>query len=89
MLSCREVVAQLSEYLDEELGATQRQVLDYHLAHCAHCTALYDSTRKTIRLVTESATWDLPATIIDRIADNVLAELRRRLPPSSSELKNS
>lgn len=88
MLSCRDVVAQLSEYLDQELSASQRQSLDYHLEHCVHCTALYDSTRKTIRLVTESATWDLPLSVFDRIAENVLSELRNRLPPPTSAPKN-
>jgi anti-sigma factor (TIGR02949 family) len=88
LLSCRDVVAQLSEYLDGELSASERQLLDYHLAHCEHCTALYDSTRKTIRLVTESATWDLPVAIVDRVAENVLTELGRRLPPPTSEPKN-
>ncbi len=88
MLSCRDVVEQLSAYLDQELAPEQRQLLDYHLGHCTHCTALYDSTRKTIRLVTESATLTLPDSIFQRMADNVLAELRKRLPPPANSSDN-
>ena len=37
-LSCFEVLAQLSDYLDEDLGADERAKIEAHLAGCDACT---------------------------------------------------
>ena len=36
-LSCREVLADLSEYLDNQLAPEQRAQIDAHLRGCANC----------------------------------------------------
>ncbi len=67
MLSCREVMAELSVYLDEDVAAELRKDLEAHLQQCRTCSVLYDSTRKTVRVLTESRCFELPVDLSARI----------------------
>ncbi len=67
MLSCREVMAELAEYLDEDVATELRQELEAHLQQCRTCNVLYDSTRKTLRVLTDSRCFELPVDLSARI----------------------
>jgi anti-sigma factor (TIGR02949 family) len=67
MMSCAEVLAELGNYLDDEVAADLRRHLERHVAECRTCRVLYDSTRKTLRLVTESDAFELPEGLSDRV----------------------
>ena len=67
MLSCREVMTELAEYLDDDVAAELRQELEAHLQQCRTCNVLYDSTRKTVRVLTESRCFELPVDLSARI----------------------
>lgn len=88
MYSCDQVIAELANFLDDELPAEVRRELELHLSHCRTCQALYDSTRKTIRIVTESGSFELPEKVSERIVNNILARAgstrKRRKKPSKS-----
>ena len=60
------------------MTAAARRELERHLAECRACEALYDSTRKTIRIVTDSDCFDLPNETSERVARELLAKLRSR-----------
>jgi len=47
-----------------------------HLSQCRACHVLYDSSRKTVRIVSESNSFELPQDIFDPIIDRVMAKLR-------------
>lgn len=78
MLSCKEVLAELSAHLEGEVSPELREQLEKHLAHCRSCTVIYDSTRKTIRIVTDSDCFDLPNETSEKVARELLAKLRSR-----------
>ena len=67
MLSCRDLLAELGNYLDDQVVAELRQELEIHLGHCHTCQVLVDSTRKTLRIVTNSQCFELPTGISERI----------------------
>ena len=73
MLSCREVMAELSLYLDEDVTAELRKELEAHLQQCHTCNVLYDSTRKTVRVITESQCFELPVDFSARIMAKIRA----------------
>lgn len=77
-LSCRDLIAELSNLIDDDLAVDARQQLEEHLRHCRTCQVLYDSTRRTIRIVTDTDSFELPESVGSRIRGNVMAEIRRR-----------
>lgn len=61
-ITCREVVAWTSAYLDEHVGQDRKQQIAMHLAVCAGCEAYVKqiaSVRGLVRLLPNAA--DMPA----------------------------
>lgn len=52
MLTCREFLAELTDYLDEgeNLDAELRQKLESHINACPNCWVVCDTTKKTIQV---------------------------------------
>ena len=73
MFSCQELLAELGNYLDEQVAAEVRQELEVHLSHCRTCRVLIDSTRKTLKIVTECRSFELPADLSARIMAKIRA----------------
>jgi anti-sigma factor RsiW len=82
VISCGQVVAELSSCLDDRVAADLRREIEAHLAKCAACTAVYDSTRRTLTIVTESRTIELPEVISGRIVAGIMSRVRKRAAAS-------
>ncbi len=76
MISCDQFMAEFGDYLDGEVAADIRRQLEEHLSQCRTCWVMYDSTRKTIRIVTDSSSFDLPETVSEPIVSRVMAKVR-------------
>ncbi len=77
MITCDEFMAELGNYLEGDVAVEVRQELQRHLSHCQTCQVVYDSTLKTIKIVTESGSFDLPEVAATSIRDNIMARLRK------------
>jgi anti-sigma factor RsiW len=65
---CRDLLAQLSDYIDGELEAALCAELEQHLAGCHDCQVLVDTTRKTLILYRRHGqATELPAGVLDRL----------------------
>ena len=78
MITCEAFMAEFGSYLEGELVGEVRREIERHLAHCRTCEVLYDSTSKTLQIVSKSGSFDLPETAIRLIADKVMARIRKR-----------
>jgi hypothetical protein len=76
MISCRDFINELSNLLDEDVASEIREQLEVHLAHCNTCQVLYDSTRKTLRIVTESGSFEYPEPIAEPLVTKVMERIR-------------
>jgi hypothetical protein len=76
MITCEDFFAEFADYLEDQVLPEVRQELELHLSQCRACHVLYDSTRKTIKIVAESNSFELPQNIFDPILDRVMAKLR-------------
>jgi anti-sigma factor RsiW len=76
MITCEEFLAEIGDYLENEVSPEVRKELELHLSQCRACHVLYDSTRKTIKILTESSSFELPESVSDPIIDRVMAKLR-------------
>jgi len=69
-------MAEIGNYLEGEVAQEVRVQLEHHLAHCQTCTVLLDSSRKTLKIVTDSGSFDLPAATFRPIAEQIMAKIR-------------
>ena len=76
MITCEEFFAEFADYLENQVSPEVRQELEMHLSQCRACHVLYDSTRKTIKILSESDSFELPQDVFDPIIDRVMAKLR-------------
>jgi predicted anti-sigma-YlaC factor YlaD len=67
MVSCKTIVANLSEYLDGDASPEMRQKIEKHLRSCHRCTAVYDSTRKMLVITGDERVFELPAGFSERL----------------------
>ena len=75
MISCDEFFAEFGDYLEGRVSPEVRQQLELHLAQCRACYVLYDSTRKTVKIVTDSSSFDLPPNVAEPIIDRLMEKL--------------
>ncbi len=78
MITCADFMAELDSYLDGEVAAAVRAQLEHHLTHCQICKVLVDSTRKTLKIVTEHGLFDLPQEAFEPVAKEIMARIRTR-----------
>ena len=50
MITCRELIDFLADYVDDMLPPRERSVFEEHLAVCADCQNYVESYRRTIKL---------------------------------------
>jgi hypothetical protein len=76
MISCDEFLAEFGDYLSDRISPEVREQLKIHLSQCRTCQVLYDSTLKTLKIVTDSTSFDLPADVSKEIVDKVMVKIR-------------
>jgi len=50
LLTCKDFLSELSDYLDETIDAELRAKLERHITECPNCWVILDTTRKTIQI---------------------------------------
>jgi anti-sigma factor RsiW len=78
-ITCEEVWRDISDYVDDELDAKQRTVLEEHFAECRHCAAVLEGTRNLIRLYRDERALAPPKGFHDRLHERL--EQRLNLQP--------
>ena len=68
-LVCRDAVALMTAYLDDELTTTDRQRLEAHLAECPHCAEYLAQLRVTIDALGHVDVDELPEEAVDDLVD--------------------
>jgi hypothetical protein len=76
MITCDEFLAEFGDYLSDRISPEVREQLNLHVSQCRTCQVLYDSTLKTLKIVTDSSSFDLPPDISEEIVDKVMSKIR-------------
>ena len=82
MISCADFMAAIGDYLEGDVAAEVRVQLETHLSHCKTCQVVYDSARKTVRVLTDSGSFDLPESAARPITEKIMARIRGQERPS-------
>lgn len=67
MLTCRDFLAELSDYLDERIDAELRAELERHITECPNCWVIADTTKKTIEIYKGMEPYPIPQEVESRL----------------------
>ena len=67
MLTCKDFLKELSEYLDETVDKEVLAKLERHITECPNCWVIADTTRKTIRVYRGMDPHPLPSDVESRL----------------------
>jgi hypothetical protein len=76
LITCTDFIAEIGNYLEDDVALQVRQQLEEHLSHCRTCTVLLDSSRKTLRIVTDAGSFDLSNATLRPITEQIMARIR-------------
>lgn len=75
MLTCKEFLNELSDFLDESLDAEIRAKLERHITECPNCWVIADTTRKTIQIYKGMEPYPIP----DDVQSRLMRALERKI----------
>lgn len=78
-MKCKDVIRELSEYLDGNLDESLVAEIHRHMEHCDDCRLVVDTTRKTIRIYCNQEPAPLPDDVSARLRKALEARLGRGL----------
>jgi anti-sigma factor RsiW len=67
LLTCKDFLRELSDYLDEALDAEIRAKLEKHITECPNCWVIADTTRRTIKIYKGMEPYPVPADVQSRL----------------------
>lgn len=76
MISCKDFLAHLGGYLEDDVASALRQRLEQHLAACSTCQVIVDSSKKTITIVTRVGQVDLTGTLPESAISRIMERIR-------------
>jgi anti-sigma factor RsiW len=67
LLTCKDFLNELSDYLDESTDRELRAELEQHIAECPNCWVIADTTRRTIQVFKGYDAYPIPKDVEDRL----------------------
>jgi hypothetical protein len=67
LLTCKEFLQELSDYLDETIDAGVKARLEEHIALCPNCWVVCDTTKRTIKIYKGMEPYSMPADVESRL----------------------
>ena len=74
MLTCKQFLDELSDYLDEKTDADLRKKLEEHINECPNCWVICDTTKKTIEIYRDSQLYELPDDLRTRLRSAIMSK---------------
>jgi anti-sigma factor (TIGR02949 family) len=67
LLTCKEFLQELTDYLDSTVDAELRRKLESHINECPNCFVILDTTQKTIKVYKGMQAQDIPEEVHVRL----------------------
>jgi anti-sigma factor RsiW len=75
LLTCKDFLSELSDYLDECADAEVRAKLEKHITECPNCWVIADTTKKTVQIYKGMDPYPIPSDVQARL----MAALERKM----------
>ncbi len=80
MLTCKEFLQELNDYLDDVVDVQLRQRIEAHITECPNCFVILDTTKRTIQVYKGMQPQTLPEEVHARLLRAVERKLSGRKP---------
>jgi len=67
LVTCKEFLKALGDYLDETVDPAAKEALNRHITECPNCWVILDTTQKTIQVYKGMDPEPLPEAVHDRL----------------------
>jgi anti-sigma factor (TIGR02949 family) len=74
LLTCKDFLSELNEYLDETTDADIRRRVEEHVSECPNCFVVFDTTKKTLQIYKGMEPQPIPQDVHSRL----MAALERK-----------
>lgn len=78
LLTCKDFLKELNDYLDDATSPGLRQEIEAHLAECPNCWVVCDTTRKTLRIYKGTELYPLPGEVHRRLMEALRRKMTER-----------
>lgn len=75
MLTCKDFLKELNDYLDESIDQELRRELEAHATECPNCWVIFDTSKKTLQIYKGMEPQQLPS----RVHDRLMAALQKKI----------
>jgi len=75
LLTCKEFLQELNEYLDENIDVELRRKLEAHINACPNCFVILDTTKKTVQVYKGMEAQVIPQDVHTRL----MAAIEKRM----------
>lgn len=78
LLTCRDFLGALNEYLDETEDAEIRREVEEHINACPNCWVVFNTTRKTLQVFKGIEPMDIPSEVHERLMTRLQKRMAER-----------
>ena len=78
MLTCKDFLSALNEYLDETEDAALRKEVEQHISECPNCWVVFNTTQKTLKVFKGMEPTEMPADVHNRLMERLNQTMSRR-----------
>jgi hypothetical protein len=78
LLTCKEFLAELSDFLDEQTDAEIKSKLERHISECPNCWVICDTTKKTIQIYKGMDPYPISPEIHSRLVSALEQKMARK-----------
>jgi anti-sigma factor RsiW len=78
LLTCKQFMDELSDYLDEKLDVEVRKKLEQHINDCPNCWVICDTTKKTIQIYKGMDPYPMPPEVHSRLMSALEQKMARK-----------
>ena len=78
MLTCKDFLQALNEYLDETEDAEIRKEVEAHITECPNCWVVFNTTQKTLQVFKGFDPQDLPEDVHSRLMERLQKRISKR-----------
>jgi len=84
LLTCKEFLSELNDYLDDVVDAQLRRHIEAHITECPNCFVILDTTKKTIQVYKGVQPQVLPEAVHTRLMRAVERRQSAKKPTPTS-----